>query len=128
MNDRIVPPPVRQTAVHQRTRAARVRAQTTHVTELTEETAIGDVLLRTLIRNQLRLAARLMLFTAVPLVALPAFFVLVPGLGAQRLFGVGLVWLLLGGAVYPLLYVAARWYLRRAERNERDFVELVQRR
>ena len=34
-------------------------------------------------------------------------------------------WLLLGVVVYPTLVVLGWAYIRRAERNERDFAELV---
>jgi cytochrome oxidase assembly protein ShyY1 len=36
--------------------------------------------------------------------------------------------LVLGVAVYPWLLVLAWWYVRRAEHNEADFVNLVERR
>ena len=48
-------------------------------------------------------------------------------LRGTRLLGVPLPWLLLGVAVYPWLLVLAWWYVRRAERNEAAFVELVER-
>jgi hypothetical protein len=58
---------------------------------------------------------------------LPLLFALAPGLRAIELLGLPLPWLLLGVLVYPGLVVAAWWYVRGAERNERDFVELVER-
>ena len=39
--------------------------------------------------------------------------------------GVPLAWLVLGGLVYPFLFLLGRSYVRRAERNEQDFAELV---
>jgi hypothetical protein len=43
-----------------------------------------------------------------------------------HLLGLPLPWLLLGVLVYPALVLAAWLYVRQAERNERDFSELVQ--
>ncbi len=44
----------------------------------------------------------------------------------MQLLGLPLPWLLLGALVYPSLVLAAWLYVRQAERNERDFTELVQ--
>ena len=50
-----------------------------------------------------------------------------PALGRVTVLGVPLPWLLLGALAYPFL-VAVGWrYVRGAERNERDFAELVER-
>ena len=57
--------------------------------------------------------------------ALPLLFPLCPALREQRLLGVPLPWLLLGVLVYPCLLLLGWRYVRRAERNERDFAELV---
>jgi hypothetical protein len=40
-------------------------------------------------------------------------------------FGLPLPWLLLGVVVYPVVYVAARVYVRKAERIEAEFTEFV---
>jgi hypothetical protein len=40
--------------------------------------------------------------------------------------GASLEWAVLGFCVYPPLVLLARWYVRRAERNEKDFVRLVE--
>jgi hypothetical protein len=42
-------------------------------------------------------------------------------------FGVRLPWLLLGVLAYPFLLLVGWVYVRMAERNERDFAELVER-
>jgi uncharacterized membrane protein (DUF485 family) len=118
----------RRTVMHQRTRAVRAAAPSTNLTELAEQTGVGEVLLDTLLRRQLRLGLRLLLFTAAPLVLLPLLVVVAPDLVASEVWGIGVMWWVLGGGVYPLMFVASRWYLRRAERNEREFVELVHRR
>ena len=43
----------------------------------------------------------------------------------MRVLGVPLPWLLLGVVVYPFLVLLGWLYVRRAERNERDFADLV---
>lgn len=81
--------------------------------------------MRSLLREQLRLAARVLGLLLVTVGMLPALFHLVPGLADTRLVGVPLPWLLLGFLVYPWLLVLGWRYVRRAEANERDFSELV---
>jgi len=44
-----------------------------------------------------------------------------------RVLGVPLPWLLLGVGVYPWLVGVAWWYVRRSERNETAFEDLVNR-
>ena len=41
------------------------------------------------------------------------------------MLGMPLSWLVLGMLVYPLLVLLGWIYIRRAERNERDFAELL---
>ena len=102
-------------------RAGRTRA------ELTEQTGIGEALVKGLVRAQLALALRLAAVVLAGLVALPLLFVAAPTLAARRPLGVGLAWLLLGVAAYPFLFVVGWAYLKLTERNERDFTELVER-
>ena len=95
--------------------------------ELDQQTGVGEVLVRGLVRAQLGLAVRMAALVALSVGSLPLLFTLFPGLAAVTVFGIRLPWLLLGVAAYPL-FVAAGWvYTRGAERNERDFVELVER-
>ncbi|MBD8505772.1 hypothetical protein HT102_04645 [Hoyosella sp. G463] len=93
--------------------------------ELTESTAVGDVLVRGLMTTQRRLALRMAALVLACVLVLPAAFVLVPGLAGVTVGGVLLPWLLLAGAVYPLLLGVGWLYLRQAERNEQRFSELV---
>ena len=95
--------------------------------EIDEQTRVGDVLMRSLLRTQLRLGLATLAAIGVLLGGLPLLFALAPRLRAVELLGLPLPWLLLGVLVYPGLVVAAWWYVRGAERNERDFVELVER-
>jgi hypothetical protein len=94
--------------------------------ELEDQTSVGEVLVRQLVRVQLLLSIRLMLLIVVVLGAIPVAFVLLPSLGTTTILGLRLPWLLLGLAVYPF-FVAVAWsYNRSAERNEQDFAEMVE--
>jgi hypothetical protein len=120
--------PGRVVVAHPRTLAARrgrpVRPATT---DLSEQTGLGDVLLRGLVRAQLALALRMSAALVCVLGGVPLLFAVAPGVREWRVLGLDLPWLLLGVVVYPLL-VAGGWiYLRLAERNEREFHELVDR-
>ncbi|WP_345034042.1 hypothetical protein [Streptomyces sannanensis] len=92
----------------------RYRAQS----EIDEQTALGGAYVRSLMRGQLR--AGLTAFAAVVLVVatLPVAFL--------ALRSTTVVWVVLGFAAYPPLPLIAWWYVRRAERNERDFARLVE--
>jgi hypothetical protein len=95
--------------------------------ELEEQTDVGEVLVRGLVRAQLALALRLSATVVVGLGLLPLLFAIAPDVARATVFGIRLPWVLLGFAAYPFL-VAVGWvYVRMAERNERDFAELVER-
>ncbi|HWJ81795.1 MAG TPA: hypothetical protein VNS55_06125 [Nocardioides sp.] len=111
---RVTGPP-RQRALGQRSR----------VGDVTEQTPLGGVYLRSLLREQLALAVRVLATVGVTVVALPLVFHLVPSLSEVRVLGLPLAWVLLGGVVYPFLLLLGWRYVRRAERNERVFADLV---
>lgn len=94
--------------------------------EIDEQTIVGEVYMRSLVRIQLRLAIGVCLIFTVLLGGLPLVLVLQPQLASVHVLGLPLPWLLLGVLVYPVLVIAAWFYIRQAERNERDFSELVQ--
>lgn len=94
--------------------------------EIDEQTGIGEIYMRSLLRAQLRLGISVVTVLTLVLGSLPLVFALVPRLGAARLLGVPLPWLLVGMSVYPLLFGLARWHVRAAERAERDFTALVE--
>ncbi|MEU3074924.1 hypothetical protein [Streptomyces laurentii] len=87
--------------------------------EISEQTTLGHTYVRSLMRSQLRaaltgLGALALLVGSLPLLlALPA--------------PEAAVWVTLGVGVHPVVWAIARWYVRRAERNERDFTRLVER-
>jgi hypothetical protein len=95
--------------------------------EIDEQTALGSAYMDSLIGAQLRLALRVLSATVGVLVLVPALFVLIPPARSAQLLGVPLPWLGLGVLVYPALWVAARYYVRQAERHEKAFTDLVSR-
>ena len=93
--------------------------------EIDAETALGEVFMRSLLREQLRLAFVVLTALALTLGLLPLVFLLWPGLGAVRFGPFPLSWVLLGALSYPWLVLLGWWHIRRAEAHERDFADLV---
>nr|WP_202501341.1 hypothetical protein [Streptomyces sp. SID5785] len=85
--------------------------------EIDEQTMLGAAYVSSLMRGQLRTGTVAFLALAVPVGLLPLFF---GALGSSAV-----QWLVLGAGCYPFLVLIAWWYVRRAERNERDFADLV---
>lgn len=86
------------------------------------------MLLGSLMRAQLAVTASI-LGPAILLLALyPLLAVLVPGLASDVVLGVPLTLVVLGGGIYPPLVLLGFWYVRRAERVEQRFSELLQER
>jgi hypothetical protein len=94
--------------------------------EVEEQTGVGEVLVRQLVRAQLGLAIRLMALVVVVLGGIPLAFLLAPSLGTVSIFGLRLPWVVLGFAVYPFFLAVAWSYNRSAERNEQEFTEMVE--
>ncbi|HEU5159860.1 MAG TPA: hypothetical protein VFU43_22885 [Streptosporangiaceae bacterium] len=95
--------------------------------DIDEQTELGAVYVRSLMRVQLRHSLATCAIVAIVVGVLPLVFVLAPGLSAIKALGVPLPWLVLGLGVQPLWIGAAARYVRRAERTERDFTDLVAR-
>ena len=93
--------------------------------EIDEQTGVGEVYMRSLMHDQLRLTMSVVGFVLVTLGGLPLLFAVLPVTRTMRLLGLPLPWLLLGVVVYPVLYGAARYYVRRAERIEAEFTEFM---
>ncbi|MFC8919189.1 hypothetical protein ACGF5F_27230 [Streptomyces sp. NPDC047821] len=92
--------------------------------EISEQTTLGHTYVRSLMRSQLRAALHALATLALLVGSLPLLFTLPAALGhgtAQPF-----VWAALGVGTYPVVWLVARWYVRRAERNERDFTGLVE--
>lgn len=120
-------PAQRVTVRNPRGRATLHRPGERALAELREQTEVGDVLLRSLIRAQLLLALRVFTVFGALLLGLPALFAAWPAVGRFRILGLPAPWVVLGGLVYPLLVLLGLLYVRHAERNEREFVELLER-
>ncbi|GAA2769624.1 hypothetical protein [Streptomyces showdoensis] len=120
---RDAPRPRRETVTHASAHGGAVpRPRPQHPparSEISEQTTLGHTYVRSLMRSQLRtaltaLAALVLLVGPLPLLlALPA--------------PEAAVWAVLGVGVHPVIWAVAHWYVRRAERNERDFTGLVER-
>jgi small-conductance mechanosensitive channel len=122
------PPPRRVRITSPRTTAVRRQAARTGAREIDEQTLVGEVYMSSLIHAQLRLALIVIAGAAVVLGGIPLLFVVVPATKTAVVLGVPLPWLILGVLVYPVVYVAARLYVRYAERTEAAFTEFVGRR
>lgn len=96
--------------------------------DIDEQTVVGELYMRSLIRTQLRLGLGVLGAFGLTVGALPLLFLLAPALQDVTVLGVELPWLLLGVGAYPVIGLAAWAYLRAAERAERDFADLVERR
>jgi hypothetical protein len=88
---------------------------------------LGALLLRTLIRAQLSLALRLAAVFGCLLGGLPLLLAVSPGVRQANVLGMSLPWLLLGVVMYPLLWAGGWLYVRQAERNEQEYLDLVDR-
>lgn len=93
--------------------------------DLAEQTGLGAVYLQGLLRAQLRLSLTVLGVGAAALGGLPVLFLVVPATRELGVLGIPFPWLVLGGLIYPVTALAARWYARAAERLERDFTAIV---
>ncbi|WP_201761652.1 MULTISPECIES: hypothetical protein [unclassified Nonomuraea] len=117
----------RITVTSPRTTAAR-RPRYPATREIDEQTGLGEVYMRSLLRTQFRLALFVCTVLACVIGGLPLLFLLMPDLSEVHLLGVPLAWAVLAGLIYPAFVVGAWLYVRQAERNERHFSDLVERR
>ena len=118
------PPPerVRVTGPPRR-RASGVRPTASR--EIDADSELGAVYMSSLLGEQLRLAAGVLVALTLTVGVLPLVFHLFPDLSELRVAGVPVPWLLLGVLVHPWLLLLGWVYVRRAEANERDFADLL---
>ena len=109
-----------------RTSAGRPR-RVTVTSEIDAQTRIGEIYMSSLLRAQLRLAGLVIAAVAALVAGLPLFFWLFPRLIEVHVLGMPLPWVLLGFAVYPFFLGLGWLYVRSAERNERNFTDVVER-
>jgi hypothetical protein len=93
------------------------------VSEVQEQTSVGELVMRKLIKRQLRASLLLAGLVVGLLGSLPIASFLFPTFADLTVVGVRLPWLLLGVLPFPLLFGVGYWYHRLAERYERDFVK-----
>lgn len=115
--------PVRVRVVLAERRGSRALVRT--AAEVQEQTEVGEVLLHGLLRAQLRLSLRMAALVAVPLLAMPLLFALLPRSGDVSVFGLRLSWLALGLLVYPFLLLIGWRYVRLADHTEQDFADII---
>lgn len=94
--------------------------------EVAEQTGVGDVLVRGLVRAQLGLAVRMALLVVGTMAAVALLTGALPGFGAATVAGIRVNWLILGVAVYPAMYAVGRIFVVLAEQNERHFVGVIE--
>jgi hypothetical protein len=121
-------PTRRVRVVHPRTDAPRRATPRPVIREIDEQTQLGEVYMRALIRSQLRLAVLVCAALAALLGGTALVLADQPALGRYSVLGIPLPWLLLGVLAYPPLILLAAFTMRHAERNESDFAALVRRR
>lgn len=119
-------PPRRVRVTSPRTLAGRPR-RVRVTSEIDAQTRIGELYMIALLRAQLRLAGRVILALMVLVGGIPLAYSRFPALDDARVLGMPLAWLLLGIAVYPVMVLLGWLYVRSAERNEKDFADMVER-
>ena len=92
--------------------------------EAAEESEVGQVFVRSLIRSQLRLALVVAIGFMLILGAFP-LLAAVPGLAQTRIAGVPFDWILLGAGIYPVIGLSAWLFIRAAARNEARYRDLA---
>ncbi|MDL4771154.1 MULTISPECIES: hypothetical protein [Thermomonosporaceae] len=93
--------------------------------DLDEQTELGALFARALVRAQLRAAAATVAIVAGVVAGLPLLLDVTPALCRARLHGVPVSWLVLALGIQPVWVLTGARHVRRAERIERDFVRLV---
>jgi small-conductance mechanosensitive channel len=108
-----------------RTSAARRPIIPTGTREIDEQTRLGEIYMVSLVQSQLRLTLAVIGCVVLVLGSIPLLFWLAPPTRTLSVLGLPLPWVILGILVYPVVYVAARIYVRHAERIEAEFTEFV---
>lgn len=94
--------------------------------EAAQDSDVGQVFVRSLIRSQLRLAVVVASGFLLILGAFPLLLAMVPGLAETRIAGIPFDWILLGAGIYPVIGLSAWLYIRTAARNESRYRDLAE--
>ena len=117
---------VRVTAPHAAARpAVRAGQRSGESREAAQDSEVGQVFVRSLIRSQLRLALVVAGGFLLILAAFPLVLLAVPGLADAPGAGIPFGWLLLGAGIYPVIGLSAWLYVRTAARNEARYRDLA---
>ncbi len=119
------PARVRVTGPHAQRPGSRPRRTVT--AEIDEGSAVGEIYVRALVRAQLRLAIGTLAALAITVGGLPLLLHAFPALTRWHLLGMPVSWGILAFGCYPVLAALAWVHVRRAERNERRFADVVER-
>ena len=120
-------PPRRVTVVHPRTAAARSSHRRGVRRDVREQTELGVTLITSLRRTQLRLALLVLVGVVVVVGGIPLAFLAFPDIREARVGGLAAGWIILGVLVFPAICIAGWLFARQADRNEDEFVDLVER-
>jgi hypothetical protein len=93
--------------------------------EVAEQSAVGEIMVRSLIRSQLRLALVVSAGFMASLLLCWGAVRWVPTIADWRILGIPLPWLVLGVGVYPIIGASAWLYVRAATKNENQYRDLV---
>lgn len=104
----------------------RRRTPLSAATEIDAQTEVGLLFLGSLLRTQLRLALGVLLLLVLTVGSLPVLFGVFPDVAAVRVLGMPLAWVVLAFGVYPLLLLLGVLFVRRAERNEDAFADVIE--
>lgn len=117
--------PAQRVRVTSSRRGASTPRRRTARSALVEQTGVGELYLRGLLRAQLRLAVAVLTVVATTLLGLPLLFAAVPAARQLHVGPLPFPWVVLGVLLYPAMMAAAAVYTRQAERTERRFADIV---
>ncbi|MDV3223487.1 hypothetical protein [Intrasporangium sp.] len=116
--------PPRVTITSPRTRAARAR-RVSIASEIDAQSRLGEVYVDSLMRSQLRLALAVVAALAFTLGLVPLVLHLVPAWGRIVVLGIPVPWVVLTLVAFVEIVTLGVVYVRRAERNEDAFSDLL---
>lgn len=105
--------------------ARRVLGDASVSDEVAEQSAVGEVMVQSLIRSQLRLALVVSIGFMVALMIGWSAIRWVPAFRTWQIMGIPAPWLMLGVGVYPVIGACAWLYVRAATKNENRYRDLV---